>query len=40
MSFDALILLDVMKVDLLHILSYNDSHLIRLIFGLDVLLYV
>jgi len=28
---DSLILLDVMKVDLLHILSYHDSPLVMLI---------
>jgi len=30
---NSLILLDVMKVVLLHVLSYHDSPLIRLIFG-------
>ena len=40
MPFDALNLLDVMKVVLLHTLSYHNRPLIRIIIGLDVLLYV
>jgi hypothetical protein len=37
---DSLILFDVMKIGLLHVLSYHDSPLIRLIIIWVLLLYV
>jgi hypothetical protein len=37
---DSLILLDAMKVVLLHVLSYHDIPLIRLIIGESVLMCV
>jgi hypothetical protein len=40
MPFDAVVLLDVMKVVLVHILPYHGSLLFRLIISLGVLLYV